>query len=64
MQEQKTVSDLINVLKSTKMTDDCIVQILASIIQSQIMYGGTLQDKIDFQIEKTEREGKLNGTLY
>lgn len=64
MPEQKTVHDLIEVLKRTRMTDSYIIQTLASIIQSQMMYGGTLEEKIQCMIKKVEKEERKSNSHH
>ena len=53
--EQSTVSDLIKLLREARKTDEQIVEVLESIIKSYLMYGGNIQDVINFQIDKTKK---------
>jgi hypothetical protein len=64
MSEHKTVHDLVVLLRQVNVEDSDIVQTLVSIIQSQMMYGGTLQEKIEFWIDKVIREDRLNSSNH
>lgn len=56
MQEQPTVKDLVQLLRSRgNSSDKDIVDILCSIIQSYMMYGGSLTDSIIYKIEEVKR---------
>ena len=62
--EQSTVSDLIKLLREARKTDEQIVEVLESIIKSYLMYGGNIQDVINFQIDKTKKEILRLDTSY
>jgi len=53
--EQPRVQDLIGLLERSKKEPYEIIQILSSIIQQQMMYGGALEDKINFHIEEIKK---------
>lgn len=56
MQEQPTVKDLVQLLRSRENSSDKdIVDILCSIIQSHMMYGGSLADSIVYRVEEVKR---------
>ena len=50
--EQPKVADFVNILRQNSLTDREIVDVLCSIIQQQMMYGGSLEDKINCILSK------------
>ena len=56
MQEQPKVQDLVQLLRERgKSSDKDIVDILCSIIQFHMLYGGSITDSITYQIDKVKR---------
>jgi len=56
VQEQPKVKDLVELLRQRgKSTDKDIVEILCSIIQFHMLYGGSITDSINYQIDKVKR---------
>ena len=56
MQEQPTVRELVQLLRERgKSSDKDIVEILCSVIQFHMMYGGSITDSIVYQIDKVKR---------
>ena len=53
--EQPKVQDLIELLERVGRDPHIIIQILSSIIQQQMMYGGSLEDKINFYISEVKK---------
>jgi len=53
--EQPRVQDLVDILERKSREPHEIIQILSSIIQQQMMYGGTLESKIDYQIHEAKK---------
>ena len=58
MKESLTVARLVEVLRDSGKTDKQIISILSTTIHSQILYGGSLQSKVDYYLHLTERELK------
>jgi hypothetical protein len=54
--EKPSVGLLIKTLKECNYSSDAIIDILRSIIQQKLMYGGDIQDSIDYHIDKAEKE--------
>ena len=48
--EQPRVEDLIELLESVGRNPHDIIKLLSSIIQQQMMYGGSLEDKLNYHI--------------
>ena len=48
MPEQPKIDDLVKLMKEAGYSPEKIIDILGSIIKTQIMMGGTLQDKINY----------------
>ena len=53
--EQPKVQDLIEILERDGKELNEIISILSSIIQQQMMYGGALEDKINYQIHLAKK---------
>jgi hypothetical protein len=58
--EKPSVSILIKTLKDCNKSNEAIIDILRSIIQQKVMYGGDIQDSIDYWIETTVKESLKN----
>jgi hypothetical protein len=54
--EKPSVGELIKVLKECNKDNDFIIETLKNIIQTKMMYGGEIQDSIDFHIYSTRAE--------
>jgi hypothetical protein len=54
--DQPTVQDLIDILEKSGKEPHKIIQMLSSIIQQQMMYGGILEDKINYQIFEAKKD--------
>lgn len=54
MQEQPKVQELVEELKQRGFTLSEIINILASIIQRQMMYGGDLNDTLQYELTKAK----------
>ena len=61
--EQPRVQALIELLERSRKEPYEIIQILSSIIQQQMMYGGALEDKLIFHIEEIKRKSLKNMTV-
>jgi hypothetical protein len=57
--ESPDILDLIKILKEYK-DSDFIIDILGDIIKQQMMYGGSIPDKILFQLDKAQKERVKN----
>jgi len=56
VQEQPKVQDLVHLLRERgKSSDKDIVDILCSVIQFHMLYGGSIADSITYQIDKVKR---------
>jgi hypothetical protein len=51
-QEQIDVNKVVQTFKDKGFTKDAIIDFLCSVIKQQMMYGGTLHDKLVFWNEK------------
>jgi hypothetical protein len=51
VQEQPKIEELIDILERKGLEPGRIITLLSSIIKQQMMYGGSLEDKINFHIE-------------
>ena len=56
MKESLTVARLVEILRNSGKTDQQIISILSTIVHSQILYGGSLQSKVDYYFNLSERE--------
>ena len=56
--EQPKVEHLINLLEQVGKTSSEIIAILSDIIQQQMMYGGSLEDKLQYHIETNKKSCK------
>jgi hypothetical protein len=54
--EKPSIGELIKVLRGCNKDNDFIIETLKSIIQTKMMYGGEIQDSIDFHIHKAKEE--------
>jgi len=54
VQEQPKVQELVEELKQRGFTLSEIINILASIIQRQMMYGGDLNDTLQYELTKAK----------
>lgn len=52
--ETQEPKDLVELLIRNKKSSEYIIELLTDIIKSQIMYGGSLSDKINYQIKKAK----------
>jgi hypothetical protein len=55
VQEQPKVEHLINLLEQVEKTSSEIIAILSDIIKQQMMYGGSLEDKLQYHIETNKK---------
>lgn len=55
MKEQPKLEQLVEILTVQGKEPRSIISILCSIIKQQMMYGGTLEDKINFHIEEAKK---------
>lgn len=55
-QEQKSVSDLVNMLIQAKKDQHHIVFVLESIIKQHMMYGANLQEQINYWVAVTRKD--------
>ena len=53
--EQPKVEHLIDLLEQIGKTPSEIIVILSNIIQQQMMYGGSLEDKLQYHIETNKK---------
>jgi hypothetical protein len=53
--EQPKVEHLIDLLEQVGKTSAEIIYILSNIIQQQMMYGGSLEDKLQYHIETNKK---------
>jgi len=53
--DKQTVSDLVKLMRDAKKTDRDIVDVLTDMIKNQMLMGGSLQDRIDYQIDIIKR---------
>ena len=53
--ETSKPKDLIKLLKEAGKSDEYVIDILCSIIQSQIQYGGSLSDKLEYEIHNANK---------
>jgi len=60
--EQPKVQDLIDILEKSGKEPHKIIQILSSILQQQMMYGGSLEDKINYQIFEAKKDLHYNAS--
>ena len=58
--EQPNPQTLIKLLEQTNTPKEKIIEILSNIIKVQIMYGGTLEDKINHLIHLAEKNISLS----
>ena len=56
MIEKPSIGELIKVLKKCNKDSEYVIEVLKSIIQTKLMYGGDMQELIDFQIHKAKTE--------
>ena len=49
--ERTSVRELLKLLKQAKVSNEDMVELFVSMIQNQMMYGGTLQERIDYEVE-------------
>ena len=57
--EQPKVEDLIKVLEDQEIDSYIIIRTLSSILQQQMMYGGAIEDKLNYEIDKAKKAGYL-----
>jgi hypothetical protein len=50
MPEQKDINQLVTALKDVKVSNERIIEILSSMIKQQMLYGGSLNDQIEYQL--------------
>ena len=50
--ENSLVFELIDTLKKCQKSDEYIIEVLSSIIQTKLMYGGDIREAVIFQIYK------------
>ena len=53
--EQVDIKDLVKKLEQHTTQKDIIIDILVNIIKQQMLYGGTLADKINYQLDLVEK---------
>jgi len=58
--EKPSIGELLKVLKGCKKSNEQIIEIFQCIIQRKVMYGGNIQDSIDFELDKAKRGSLLN----
>ena len=54
--ERIEITSLINFLRQIGKSDESIISILESIIKTYMMYGGSLQEKIDYNFYIAQKE--------
>jgi hypothetical protein len=54
------ISELVGFLKDNKYRDHDIVDILENIIKSYMMYGGSLQESINYQMEVAKKKAYIS----
>lgn len=59
-EEQLKVKEAIETFRKAKYTQEKIIDILCSIIQTQMMYGGSLEDKLRYEKFKAESDALKN----
>jgi hypothetical protein len=62
-EEQADITKLIDLLTLVGKTEAEIITTLEDIIKSQMMYGGTLKDKIDYIHATVKRDGLRSGAI-
>jgi len=55
VQEQPKVEQLISILEQIGKPPLVIIDILSNIIKQQMMYGGSLEDKLQYHIETNKK---------
>lgn len=50
---------LVELLLKNKKSHEYIIEILAGIIKQQMMYGGSLSDKLDYEIHRAKQDSYL-----
>jgi hypothetical protein len=58
--EKPSVGTLIKTLKECNKSNEDIIDILRSIIQQKVMYGGNIQDSIDYWLDITIKNSLKN----
>jgi len=53
--EQPKPEQLVQLLEANGKDPCVIIEVLSDIIKQQLMYGGSIQDKLNFNIEKEKR---------
>jgi hypothetical protein len=62
-EERIEVSHLISFLKEVGKSNEAIVSILESIIKTYMMYGGSLQEKINYEFHTAHKESLRSGII-
>lgn len=55
MEQQPDMEEVVKEFRENNLNDSQIVTILSSIIKQQLMYGGSLTDKINFCLYESKR---------
>jgi len=55
MPEQLQIEELVKLMKEAGYSDQRIIDCLSSIIKTQMMMGGTLEDKLEFYKNRVEK---------
>jgi putative AlgH/UPF0301 family transcriptional regulator len=55
MEQQPNMEEVIKELQEKLNSDSKVIQVLASIIKQQLMYGGSLADKINFTLYEAKK---------
>jgi hypothetical protein len=55
VKEQPKIEQLVEILTAQEKEPRSIIKVLCSIIKQQMMFGGALEDKINFVIEEAKK---------
>ena len=58
MPEQLQVEVLVKLMREAKYSDQRIIDCLTSIIKTQMMMGGNLEDKLNFYKSQTQKQNR------
>lgn len=58
MEQQPDMEEVVKEFKENNLNDSQIITILSSIIKQQLMFGGSLSDKINFCLHEARKNTK------
>jgi hypothetical protein len=56
MEEQLSARELLKFLKEAGKSNECIIELLVSMIQTKMLMGGDIADSINYEVEKIKKE--------